>query len=100
MFNYFRVILPYCKEWWRWRESNPSFTQSIQDTAEFGVHIGVHQCKSKGALAPQILAAASLIVPLFKARALAPMLMQLLSKESVFCIVYWKTSAVFPLPDA
>ena len=27
----------------------PEFTQSIQDTAEFGVHIGVHQCNSKGA---------------------------------------------------
>ena len=34
-------------------ESNLRFTQSIQDTAEYGVHIGVHQYKSMGSLTPQ-----------------------------------------------
>ena len=42
--------------------------------------------------------AASLIVPLFKARASAPML---IPSESVSpdWIVYWNTSGVLPLPD-
>ena len=46
-----------------------------------------------------LLRAASLIVPLFKARALAPMLMPLVSLSPDW-IVYRNTRSSLPLPDA
>ena len=45
-----------------------------------------------------LLPAASLIVPLFSARALAPMLIPSASLSPAW-IVYWNTSEVPPLPD-